>query len=92
MSDGLLPFKGLAWGAAAIAIGFAAFPTDSTFSFDALRTRSPSAIVMALQPGAAEFSTDYGERPFCEFNANRRERQRRSRPPKPAGATENAAG
>ncbi len=38
MSDGLLPFKGLAWGAAAITIAVAVFPTASTFSFDALRT------------------------------------------------------
>src|SRR5436309_462607 len=38
MSDGLLPFKGLAWGAAAIAIGVAVIPTGSNFSFDSLRT------------------------------------------------------
>jgi hypothetical protein len=38
MSDGLLPFKGLAWGAATIAIGVALMPTTSNFSFDALRT------------------------------------------------------
>src|SRR3954465_5166193 len=38
MSDGFLPFKGLAWGAAAIAIGVAVLPTTSNFSFDALRT------------------------------------------------------
>src|SRR5438874_24976 len=38
MSDGFLPFKGLAWGAAAIGIGVAVLPTASPFSFDALRT------------------------------------------------------
>jgi len=38
MSDGFLPFKGLGWGAAAIALGVAIVPTASTFSFDSLRT------------------------------------------------------
>src|SRR5437763_14756788 len=38
MSDGFLPFKGLGWGAAAIALGVAVVPTASTFSFDSLRT------------------------------------------------------
>ena len=36
MSDGFLPFKGLAWGVAALAAGAAVMPATSSAGFDAL--------------------------------------------------------
>src|SRR5439155_6309354 len=57
MSDGFLPFKGLAWGAAALAVGAAVMPSASSFSFDALRTS------IQTEPGRLKKRTSYTPTP-----------------------------
>jgi hypothetical protein len=61
MNDGFVAFKGLAWGAAAIAVGVAVIPSASSFSFDALRTTFKSSL--QTEPTRTRKKTSYTPTP-----------------------------
>ena len=57
MSDGYLPFKGLALGAAAIAVGVAAIPSTSKFSFDSMTSIEKDPLRFTKKSGSTSGGT-----------------------------------